>query len=188
MPISLFCVIKYYYRTYFIYKAVKGCGYLNINGKKFILLLLCTFFSLSLFGCNSNLKKNLFIKNKPNNFYYTKLLMKDLSLEKPKEIYTLYMNFYKKKDLSKEDLSTFTLFFKSLNNDSFIAKPAKLPIKPTYKLFITFSENKYVINVYDQNFISIYPWDGDYNMDYIDTSKMYKAYNLYGLCKYLIPK
>ena len=114
--------------------------------------------------------------------------MKDMSLESPTELYALYMNFYKKKDFSKEDLTTTSQFFNSLTNASFIAKPANLPAKPLYKIFLTFSENKYVINIYDEKYISIYPWDGDFNMDYIDTSKMYKNYNLYGLCKYLIPE
>lgn len=114
--------------------------------------------------------------------------MKDLSVEKPTEIFALYMNFYKKKDFSKDDLTAFAQFFNSLNNDSFKAKPANLPVKPLYKIFLTFSKNKYVVNVYTENFISISPWDGSYSMDYIDTSKMFKAYNLYGLCKYLIPK
>lgn len=151
-------------------------------------MLMCAFLSLSLFGCNYKLSKSIFIKSKPNNFYYTNLLMKDLSQENPQEVYALYMNFYKKKDFSKEDLSTLAEFFNSLNNDNFIDKPDDLPDKPLYKIFITFSENKYVINVYNENFISIYPWDGAYNMDYLNTNKMYKAYNLYGLCKYLIPK
>jgi len=128
------------------------------------------------------------MKNKPTNYYYTNLLMKDLSKESPVNLYALYLNFYKKKDFSKEDLSTFANFFNSLNNASFITKPANLPDKPLYKIFLTFSENKYVINIYNEKYISIYPWDGDFIMDYIDTSKMYKAYNLFGLCKYLIPK
>lgn len=149
---------------------------------------MCMFFSLSLFGCKYDFNKTIYMKNKPNNYYYTKLLMKDLSLEKPVELYTLYMNFYKKKDFSKDDLSTFAQFFNSLNNASFISKPANLPDKPLYKIFLTFSVNKYVINIYNEKVISIYPWDGDYSMDYIDTSKMYKAYNLMGICKYLIPK
>jgi hypothetical protein len=161
---------------------------LNINIKKNILILLFFFFSLTLFGCNYNVPSNVFTKSKPNNYYYTKLLMNDLSLKTPKELYVLYMNFYKKKDFSKEDLSTFTDFFNSLSNDSFIEKPESLPAKPLYKIFLTFSDTKYIINVYNENFISIYPWDGSYEMDYIDTTKMYKAYNLYGLCKYLIPK
>ncbi|WP_258876434.1 DUF4883 family protein [Clostridium sp. CM028] len=161
---------------------------MSINKSKCVLLVICVFFSLSFFGCRYNFDKSIFIKSKPNNFYYTKLLMKDLSLEKPTEHYALYMNFYKKEDFSNEDLSSFTKFFNSLNNDSFIDKPANLPDKPIYKIFLTFSKNKYMINVYNEKFISIYPWDGSYKMDYIDTSKMYKAYNLYGLCKYLIPK
>ena len=188
MLISTFCVIKDIYVTYFIYRIVEGCGYLSVNIKKYILILICTFFSLSLFGCNYKFSKSIFLKSKPSKYYYTNLLMKDLSLEKPQELYALYMNFYKKKDFSKEDLSTFAEFFNSLNNDSFIEKPENLPGKPVYKIFLNFSENKYVVNVYSENFVSIYPWDGSYSMDYIDTSKMYKAYNLYGLCKYLIPK
>lgn len=149
---------------------------------------MCTFFSLSLLGCNNKIKKSIFSKGKPNNFYYTNLLMKDLSLENPTELYALYMNFYKKKDFAKDDLAIFSDFFNSLTNDNFIEKPADLPDKPLYKIFVTFKENKYIINIYNENFLSIYPWDGSYNMDYIDTSKMYKAYNLHGLCKYLIPK
>lgn len=151
-------------------------------------MLMFLFFSLTLSGCKYNLHSKVFIKAKPNNYYYTNLLMKDLSLENPKELYALYMNFYKKKDFSKEDLSTFTEFFNSLNNDNFIEKPESLPDKPLYKILLAFSENKYMINVYNENVVSIYPWDGSYKMDYIDTTKMYKAYNLYGLCKYLIPK
>ncbi|MBZ9688334.1 DUF4883 family protein [Clostridium estertheticum] len=161
---------------------------MSVSIKKYISIIICIFFSLTLYGCKYKFNKNIFIKNKPNTYYYTNLLMKDLSLEKPTELYALYMNFYKKKDFSVGDLSTFTDFFKSLNTDSFIQKPANLTNKPIYKIFLTFSKNKYIINVYNENLISIYPWDGGYSMDYIDTTKMYKAYNLYGLCKYLIPK
>lgn len=188
MLISTFCVIKDNCVTYFIYKVVKGRDYVNIKIKKYIVVIICAFFCLNLFGCNYTFNKTLTKKNKPSSYYYTNLLMKDLSLEKPTELYALYMNFYKKKDFSVEDLSTFTEFFNSLNNDSFIQKPANLSNKPIYKIFLTFSVNKYIINVYNENLISIYPWDGDYSMDYLDTNKMYKAYNLYGLCKYLIPE
>lgn len=161
---------------------------MRVNIKKYILIIICIFFSLDLFGCSYKINKNIFTKAKPNNYYYTDLLMKDLSLEKPTELYALYMNFYKKKDFSVEDLATFTEFFNSLNKDSFTQKPTGLAPKPMYKIFLTFSKNKYIINVYNENLISIYPWDGDYSMDYINAGKMYKAYNLYGLCKYLIPK
>ncbi|WP_243176972.1 DUF4883 family protein [Clostridium estertheticum] len=161
---------------------------MRINIKKYILLIMCISFSLSLFGCKYNFNKSIFTKNKPSNYYYTKLLMNDLSAETPKELYALYMNFYKKKDFSKEDSTIFVNFFNSLTNASFIDKPTNLPAKPLYKIFLTFSKDKYVLNIYSERYISIYPWDGNYKMDYIDTSKMFKAYNLYGLCKYLIPK
>ena len=154
---------------------------------------MCVLFSISLFGCNYNFNKNtlnktIFNKSKPTNYYYTQLLMKDLSLKAPTQPYALYMNFYRKKDFTKDDLTTVSQFFNSLTNESFITKPEGIPAKPIYKIFLTFSENKYVINIYDEKYVSISPWDGDFIMDYIDTSKMYKAYNLYGLCKYLMPQ
>jgi hypothetical protein len=41
-----------------------------------------------------------------------------------------------------------------------------------------------VVNVYDGQYASVQPWDGIYDMDFIDMSNIYPAYNLQGLCKY----
>ena len=134
-----------------------------------------------LLGCNIS-----FNGKKSNNFYYTNLLAKDLTLETFYKCSVIDSNYYKEKLLSKEDAATIKNFTKALSKSTFIERPKDLPLKPMYKLIIVFSKDKYVINVYNEKFVSIFPWDGSYSMDYIDMSKIQFSYNLFGLCKYIV--
>ncbi|WP_045516751.1 DUF4883 family protein, partial [Clostridium sporogenes] len=47
---------------------------------------------------------------------------------------------------------------------------------------------KYIINVYNKQYISVYPFDGNFPMDYIDMNNIPEAYNLYNLCNFLFNK
>ena len=136
-----------------------------------------------LLGCNIN-----FSGKKTNNFYYTNLLAKGLTLETSYKCSVIDTNYYKEKLLSKEDSDTIKKFTGALDKSSFIDKPIDLPQKPMYKLIIVFSKEKYIINVYNEKFISVFPWDGSFKMDYIDMTKIKVSYNLFGLCKYLYPE
>jgi hypothetical protein len=127
-------------------------------------------------------------KKKPSNFYYTNGLAKNLTLDSSISINLLDTNFYKEVQLSAEDIDTVKKFTKALKKNNFIEKPAELPAKPAYKLLFTFSKEKFVVNVYDEKYLSVYPWDGTYPMDYIDMAGIQALYNIYGLCKYLIPR
>lgn len=156
-----------------------------------ILLLFALIFSLS--GCSftiGNYKvNNLSVsKKKPNNFYYTNLLAKNLTLSSSSKAIILDTNFYKEKDLRKDDVDTIKKFTKELNKQNFVDKPSDLPAKPLYKLYFTFDKEKYVINVYNERYISVYPWDGTYSMDYIDMNGISPSNNVTSLCKYLIPR
>ncbi|MCM0648485.1 DUF4883 family protein [Clostridium swellfunianum] len=158
-----------------------------------ILILFLVFIPITLAGCKikigSYTVNNFTItKKKPNNFYYTNSLAKNLTLESSIKIKLMDTNFYKEKDLSIEDIDTVRNFTKALKKNNFIEKPKDLPEKPLYKLFFTFNKEKYVINVYSEKYISVYPWDGNYSMDYIDMEGIQPLYNLCGLCKYLIPR
>lgn len=124
-------------------------------------------------------------KKKPNNFYYTNNFAKNLTLESSFKANALDTNFYKEKELSKEDVDTIKSFTKALKKANFIEKPKELPDKPSYKLFFTFSKEKYVINIYNERYIAIHPWDGIYPMDYIDMNGIQPLYNLFNLCEYL---
>ncbi|ERI90944.1 hypothetical protein HMPREF1982_03505 [Clostridiales bacterium oral taxon 876 str. F0540] len=127
-------------------------------------------------------------KKKPNNYYYTNLLIKNLVTESKVKGELLDTNFSKEADLSKEDIETIKKFSKSIKKANFIEKPKDLSEKPQYKLFLDFDKEKFVINIYNERYIAVYPWDGTYSMDYVDMEGIQPLYNLYGLCKFLIPR
>ncbi|WMJ80915.1 DUF4883 family protein [Clostridium sp. MB40-C1] len=124
-------------------------------------------------------------REKPSNYFYTNLLAKNITLCDKYEIKVLDTNFYKTETLSGEDIQIIRYFLKQLRKPNFIQKPASLNKKPEYKIFFTFKDTneKYIINVYDNEFISVYPWDGDFYMDYINMKDIPIRYNIYSLCK-----
>lgn len=161
--------------------------------KPITLFVFIAIFTLLLSGCKFSIGQytinNLSVtKKKPFNFYYTNQLAKNLTLESKVNAKLIDMGFYKEKDLSKEDMDTVKNFLKSLKKENFVDKPKDIPSKPSYKIFFTFSKDKYVINVFNEKYISIYPWDGSYTMDYIDMNGIYSSYNMFKLSKYLIPR
>jgi hypothetical protein len=163
----------------------------GLRKKLYIILLLLL--PLVFTGCsiklgNYTINNFTVVKKKPNNLYYTNNLARDLTLEDSVKIRLLDTNFYKEKDLAKEDIDTVKNFVKALRKTNFIEKPEQLPEKPAYKLYLTFNKEKYVIDVYTEKYISVYPWDGSFNMDYIDMEGIQPLYNIFGLCKYLIPR
>ena len=121
-------------------------------------------------------------KGKGNNYYYTNKVLKHLTLDKDISGDIIDTNFYKEIDLSKDSIASVKSFMDNLKKENFIDLPKTLPKKPKYKLYLNFGKEKYVINIYSEKYISIYPWDGDYSMDYIDMTGVYLNYNLYGLC------
>jgi hypothetical protein len=154
---------------------------------KKILLFLNTLFIITILfvGCNYNFSSINFQKTKPNNFYYTNVLAKDLTLESSYKCIILNTNFYSEKELSKENTDTIKAMLKSLNKNNFISKPTDLPAKPNYKIFLTFNKDKFIINVYNEKYLCIYPWDGSFPMDYIDMTGIPASQNLYSLAKYI---
>lgn len=161
--------------------------------KKLLFIFITSLISFTFIGCTLKLGSytiNNFsiVKKKPNNFYYINNLAKNLTLDSSIKGKLLDTNFYKEIDLSKDDIETLKNFTKALKKPNFIDRPKDLPEKPSYKIFLTFSKEKYVLNIYNDKYISVYPWDGTYPMDYLDMSNIQTHYNLFGLCKYLIPR
>ncbi|MCY6370792.1 DUF4883 family protein [Clostridium ganghwense] len=129
-------------------------------------------------------------RKKPSNFYYTNLLAKNISLCNKYDALVLDTNFYKTEDLSSEDIIIIKSFLSELRKPNFIQKPISLPKKPLYKIFLTFykTNEKYVINIYSNEYISIQPWDGEFTMDYITMTEIPLRYNLYNLSKHAFNK
>ena len=45
-------------------------------------------------------------------------------------------------------------------------------IKPPYRLYFNFKNKSYVVEVYNEKYLSIYPWDGNYPRDYINMDSL----------------
>lgn len=140
-----------------------------------LILIGSIFFSLNLY----------YNKKKPNDYYYTNLLAKNLALYKTYECRVLDTNFYKTEMLNKDDINTVKDFLRQLKKPNFLTVPQGIKTEPEYKIFFNFPESKekYVINIYNSQYISIQPWDGDFQLDYIDMTKIPLRYNLYSLAK-----
>lgn len=154
--------------------------------KKVFILNTILIIAILFVGCNYNLSNVSFKKTKPNNFYYTNILAKDLALESSYKCLIVNTNFSSEKELSKENVDTIKSMLSSLNKNNFITnKPADLPDKPVYKIFLTFNKEKFVVNVYNEKYACVYPWDGDFSMDYIDMTGVPISKNIYNLAKYI---
>lgn len=144
-----------------------------------IIFLIC----LTISGCSS-----LFNQQKPYTFYYTNMLSKDFHTEKQVKASLIDTSYYKNYNLSSDEIKDVYNFFEALKKHNYIKRPKTLPAKPIYRMFFTFSKDKYVLDVYNEKYISIYPWDGTYEKDFLTISDIPASINPYNLCKYYIPR
>lgn len=151
--------------------------------KTFFILLLVTLLA-NLTGCNIKSTDLPLVKKKPNTYYYTEQLAKNFESGVKLSGILLETNLHKEMDLTAEGADLIKGFLKNIKTKNFIEKPADLPDKPRYRIYINGAKEKYVINVYNEKYSSVQPWDGVYSMDYIDMSNVYTLYNLHGLCKH----
>lgn len=152
--------------------------------KKFCTLLSIFLISITLYSCKSY--SILSFKSKPSNSFYTEGLKDLISNSKDIHMKVLCLNYYKAKILSQQEKELVYVFASLLKDDYFIDRPEDLPSKVKYKMFIEYDTNKYIINVYSSRYISIHPWDGKYEEDFLDVSNIFNSYNPYDLSKYFI--
>ncbi|ADL51424.1 DUF4883 family protein [Clostridium cellulovorans] len=149
------------------------------------LLSLCLCLMLVLTGC----KNTVVDDKKPSCNYYTNLFIQNMNTNKIKSISVYETNYSKDKVLNTELYYIIKNLFDSLKKENFLDEPMYTPENPVYRYYITFSNDKtFVIDVYNENYLTLYPWDGKYQKDFIDISNAPKSYNLHGLSKYLFPR
>lgn len=143
------------------------------------------FIVLALISCIAMCGKMYLTRKKPNNFYYTNLLAKNLNIDQKKQVKVLDTNYYKTQDVSDEDIQIIFSFLKELQKPNFITPSSSFDEKPSYKIFFSFPESskKYVMNVYNHEYLSVQPWDGDFSMDYISTINIPYRFSIYNVCK-----
>lgn len=152
--------------------------------KKLFVMILITLLA-NLTGCNIKSTDLPLVTKKPNTYYYTKQLSNQIESKVKLTGMVLETNLHKEIELTSEGMEIITGFLKNIKTKNFIEKPSDLPDKPQYRIYINGSNDKYIINVYNEKYSSVQPWDGVYSMDYIDMSNVYTLYNLHGLCKHL---
>ncbi|WP_052447360.1 DUF4883 family protein [Clostridium polynesiense] len=151
--------------------------------KVFIMILVLSLLSI---GCDINSHEYPNISKKPNINYYTSKLASDIETTDNYTVVLLETNLTKELAVNKEDKDTIINFFCSLEEENFIPNHDKPKSPPKFKFFIKLSGSRYIIDVYDEEIISIYPWDGIYSEDFITMKNIPKAYNLYGLSQYIL--
>ncbi|SHI89728.1 DOmain of unknown function [Clostridium cavendishii DSM 21758] len=153
--------------------------------KRMLLIFIVLNFSIALYGCSD--PKYINLENKPHKGYYTELLYKAVK-DNNYDFTMLDTNLYKNVIVKDEDKYILKSTIKSLTTNNFIDKPTDLKEKPMYKLFINQNSKKYVINIYSNNIISVFPWDGNFPEDFVDLKTVPDAYKLEQFCKYVYDK
>ncbi|WP_346928855.1 DUF4883 family protein [Clostridium sp.] len=120
--------------------------------------------------------------------YYTQELVNNLNKTEPIRISVFYKEFFKEFDFPSTESKDIISFLNSLNESYFIEKPDDLPESYKYKVYIEFPNEKYGITIFNEKYISIYGWDGKYEVDYLNITEVPTSYNLYGICKYFTEK
>jgi hypothetical protein len=153
--------------------------------KRVLSLILLFSILLTFSSCSNGALKYSLKEKKPNTYYYSDLLIKEIKAHGISNVLVLETNLNKEKNLKDEDIKILISFFNSIKTKNFLTSAPELPKKPEYKFYLTIDGDKFVINVYNEKYIGIFPWDGAYSMDYIDMSDVKPLYNLYNQCKYL---
>ncbi|NFE81981.1 DUF4883 family protein, partial [Clostridium sporogenes] len=112
--------------------------------KKFLKLIFLIFISCFLLtSCNIVFPIDGLNGKKPNNFYYTNLLAKNITLEKQYKVTILETNFYKGSEINEKDKELIKHFITLLKKENFKTLEKKPESKPLYNLFFTSEKDKY---------------------------------------------
>ena len=125
-------------------------------------------------------------KNKPTKYYYSETL-KTLVNNDIKQIKLIENKFYKEIILNKNSEN---LIIEMVNELDFTTttQPLSDDIECLFKLHIEDNTQKYVIDVYGNDIISIYPWDGIYEKDFLDISSLPLSLQAESICNFILKK
>lgn len=160
------------------------------------ILLICLIFPFFTLSCNSNfiktLKSPLKIA-KPSSSFYTNNLIKTINSSVNNSynltISIFYSKLGKNKTIPKEYMENINLFFNSLKTEYFLDySTSNIDTKnPEYRLTVYLNEKSiFVIDILNDKYITIYPWDGSYEPDLIDISNLHTRINLFNIVDYII--
>ena len=152
---------------------------------KFTLLILL----ISLLpSCAFNDPKYLNLKEKPNIYYYSNEVYKNLKNDKKFTLKVFDVNYYQEYIVSPDDYDILLSFFESLNANNYNPDIDSKDKSINYKLIVEFEDSKYIFNAYDNNVVTLFPWDGNFPEDIITMDGVSEHNNIYSFCIYVINK
>lgn len=150
---------------------------------KFFIIILAVCF---LQGCNmlDDPKYIHFSTKSGPSFYTNEVYSKILS----NEDFTMVLfinNLYKDIPIDSSENEVIKNFIFSVPEDNFKDEDIPSETEP-YELRLEFDDgSKYIINVYDEKTVALFPWDGNFKEDVISMEKVPIHYNLYDFCTHI---
>lgn len=149
-----------------------------------IKLLFLIIVLLLLQGCSLNSARYINFEQSPSKSYYTEKIKENLSDNSDYTLDVFDTNLYKYFKVDTEDLGILKDFISNLSDEDFLDEYTPKN-KEKFRIIITFSDEKYIIKIYDNKISTITPWDGNYSEDIIDMSNLPTHFNLYDFCSYV---
>ncbi len=152
--------------------------------KKFLLpLLLILVFSLN--GCISQNPKYINFTSKPNTHYYTDELKNKVLSNEKFSLSVFDTNLYKDITVDKDENIILDNFLNSLTDKNYLPYDSKPENKESFRITVSFNDDKFLIRIYDSSTISISPWDGTYEEDIVSMEDLPLRYNLLDFCNHI---
>lgn len=155
--------------------------------KKFNLIFIILLLFINLIGCDLQDPKYINFSVKPNNHYYIDQIKSKIMNNEKITLYVFDTNLYKEIEVPKDETSIVEDFISSMTSENY---SDELPnSKEPFRIKITFdSKDQYLIKIYNDSFISISPWDGNYKEDVISMKGLPLRYNLFDFCNHIANK
>ena len=153
--------------------------------KKIFSLTLVILSSYLFTSCTFNKAQYIKPGTKPKSNYYIEEIKNKLNENEKYTLKIFDLNLYKYYDVDSTEHSIIPEFIDDLKTENYLSEFENNKIEPQYKIIIEFSNQKYIINAYNDSLISIYPWDGVYSEDIISMEGIPDYYNLYKFCEYI---
>lgn len=154
--------------------------------KRFISIVITLLLLFTLTSCGVENPKYINFSTKPNNHYYTDQLENKILTDENFTLYVFDTNLYKEIEVSKEENPILKNFISSLALDNYFNNEIKN--KEIYRIKVVFNDDKYLISIFDNSTVSIFPWDGNYKEDIISIKDLPLRYNLLDFCNHICNK
>lgn len=151
--------------------------------KKINLIYLAFILAIVLQGCFFDDPKYVHIKEKGSLNYYSNEVYNKILLGEEYTIEVFYTDITEAILIDETESKVIEDFFSSLEEKNFKEYKDIKEVEP-YQIRIKFKAgDKYIIKIYDEERVAVFPWDGTFKEDIIDMKGVPLRYNLYDFCK-----